>query len=182
MGIKPFIYIFFVLTIIAYFYEVHVDLANEDKKERPLVTFDTALMHMIDEKNVNRIVQASILSLYTNKEELYDAIIVDRSKDEKNENITDTVRANYLLKNGNFVTMQGDIKYNRSSSITLTTEELYYDMNKKVGYNNKPFELIYNQQRFTGNNIYFDANDNSFMAKNSHFELDIKNKDKNGSN
>lgn len=182
MGIKIFIYALFILSLISYFYKVDVDLGKKDKEERPLLTFDNATMYTIDEYEVRRVVQAKIAAIFEKKEELFDAIIVERVKDEKNEVFTDTIRANYLLKEQNFVTMRGDVKYNRGSQIVLNSDELYYDIGKMVGYNKKPFELLYDGQLLVGENIYFDGKNSIFEAEKSHFEIEMNNKDNNETN
>lgn len=182
MGIKIFIYVLFTLSLASYFYKVDVDLGKKTTEERPLLTFDNATMYTIDEYEVRRVVQAKIAAIFKNKEELFDAIIVDRVQDEKDKVFTDTIRSNYLLKEGSFLTMRGDVKYNRGGEIVLNSSELYYDIDKMVGYNKKPFELLYNSQLLTGTNIYFDGKSYIFEADKTHFEIDIKNKDNNETN
>lgn len=174
MGIKLFIYALFVLAIGAHFYEIDIKIDNKTKVERPLVTFNGATMYTIDEYEVRRIVQANIAAIFAKREELYEGFIVERVRDSENEEFTDTLRANFMEKKGEFVTLRGDVKYNRSSIMSLNSTELFYDLNKKIGYNNKPFDMVYNNQILSGKDIYFDGNVKTFEAKNTHFEIELK--------
>lgn len=178
MGIKIFIYVLFAIALVSYYYNPKVDLGNENKEEKPLVTFDNSTMYTIDEKEVTRIVQSKIASIYEKKEELYDGLIIDRNKNN-NEVFTDTMRANYLLKKKNDITLIGDVKYNRGDAISFSSEELYYNTDTMIGYNHKPFEINYKGQLLKGTNIYIDAKKNVFEAGKTHFELDMEKKDNN---
>lgn len=173
MAVKLFIYTLFLLSIGAYFYEVEVDIKQKEKEERPIVTFEDATMYVIDEKEVQRIVQAKTALIYNTKEQLYDAIIVERTVDDQNEVTTDNVRANYLEKKDNLVKMIGDIKYNRGTFLTLNSDELYYDLNTKIVYNSHPFDLMYNGQNMKGKNLYYDANKNFLKADKTFFEIEL---------
>lgn len=174
MGVKLFIYGLFIIAIGAHFYEIDIEIDQKKKEERPLVTFNTAIMYTMDEYEVRRIVQANIAAIFNNREELYEAFIVERAKGSADEEFTDTLKANFIEKKGDFVTLRGDVKYNRGVMISLDSEELFYDLNKKIGYNNKPFEMIYNGQKLTGKDINFNANTRTFEAKDTYFEIITK--------
>ncbi len=174
MGIKIFIYSLFLIALGAHYYQIDIEVDNTKKEERPLLTFNGATMYTIDDKQVQRIVQTNDVAIYKDREELFETVMVERSNSSAENDFTDTIRANYLEKKGDFITMRGDVKYNRSSFMTLNSDELFYDLNKKIGYNDKAFEMIYEGQRLTGTHIYFDSNSRIFKANNTHFEIELK--------
>lgn len=174
MGIKLFIFALFFVAIAAHLFDPEIKISDKVKQERPLVTFKDATMYTVDEIEVKRIVQADIAAIFKKREELYEAFIVERVRDSEKEEFTDTLKANFIEKKLDFVTMRGDVIYNRSSIMTLNSNELFYDMKKKIGYNNKPFEMTYEGQKLVGSDIYFDADKKVFEAKNTHFEIETK--------
>ena len=70
------------------------------------------------------------------------------------------------------------MKYKRDDFIKLNTEELFYNDLTKIASNTKPFDGVYNSNSVKGDTLYFDVNKNFVMAQNTHFEIEIDNKQK----
>jgi LPS export ABC transporter protein LptC len=172
MGIRIFIYILLAISIGGYYYQVDLFHKKVQKSNLPLVTFDDAILYNIDEENLKKIIQSKKADFYKQKKEFVDTTIYQRSIDKNNEILNEVLSANYILEqNNNFYKLIGDVKYSKNSNITLSSDELFYEANKKILYNDNNFTLIYNENKFNGISFFYNLNKGIFKANQIHFEI-----------
>jgi hypothetical protein len=169
MGINFFILLIIVVSIIV------TNLTVEQKKKQiqytniPLVTFENSTMYDINEKSVRQIVVSSQALNFKNRDELYDATIVNKN----DNNNTHTVSAEYILRKNNVYKLYQNVNIEIKSKTTssLMSDYIEYNQNTNIVNSNKEFELIYDKNKLLGKNLYFDINNNIIKATKTHFIL-----------
>lgn len=172
MGINFFILFLIVLSLIVSNLTFDEKIQKKVFKNIPLVTFNNSVLYDIDEKDVKQIVISSKALNYKNKDELYDAKIIIRNK----QNGANTVSAEYILKKDmNYKLYENvNITVNNENNIKLVSDYLEYDEKNQIFKNNNDFILDYNLNNIVGNSLYLDNKNNILRAKNTHFKLKIE--------
>jgi len=177
MAINRFIYILFITLILLLFIGFDKESIKKEDIDKPMLTFYDSTMYSINEKEVNQIIQSKKALRFKTKDEIYDGTIVIRANTKEGDNLTDTISALYIVKQGNNIKFLNEVKYNRGAFIMLTTDELEYNIQTKIAWNNMPFTAIYNGNKLEGSSFYVDSVNSYFKARQAHFEV-ISNKDK----
>lgn len=178
MGIKFFVFVLFVLSIGAYFIPVQNIKNSVADKDLPVVVFEKPFMYTLDEKSIHRIVIASQAVKYQNRDEMFNADITLKNQDETKTFISERLKADFIVKKADIYTAINNVKYTRDDFVKLNTNEMIYDNTNKIAQNSKPFDGIYNNHLIKGSNLYFDIKNDYITAKNTHFEIDVTNKEK----
>ena len=173
MGVKLFVASLFLLSVFSLFSEITKYAKIKDKKDTPLITFTDATMYTLNQDEVLRIVEAKNAIRYKTRDEMFDATVVSRVKDKKNNEAKDTVSAKKMVKKGDLYSFFDDVRYNRDNFMILRTNELYYDIKNEIAYSNMPFQSIYNGDILNGNKFYLDNKIKAFKAEQSHFEINM---------
>lgn len=174
MDIKSFITILLVLGIAAYFIPVENIKKDKSDKDIPLVIFEEPLMYTFNDSTITRVVQASHAVRYKNRDEMFNADIILNNIDKTKKYITEKFKADIIIKKKELYTLFDNVKYTRDNFITFSTNELYYNENTKIVYNDKPFEAKYYKSLLKGTNLYFDTTEKEMKSQNTHFEIDMK--------
>ncbi len=170
MAIKYFVFSLFVFSLISLF--VSIDTIKDTKKpeEKPHMIFDDAIMYTINQNGVDRVIDAKKTLIYNSKEEAYEAKVTIKTKDGK---VYDSVLSDYVLKQGDKISLLGNVVFNRGDFITVKTDEMYYDMQQKNAHNTKKFVAYYYDNKFTGD--HFSSKDNYYItSKNVNFNIKLK--------
>lgn len=170
MAIRYFIFSLFSISLISLF--ISIDKVKDPKQteEKPTMIFDNATMYTINQNGVDKVLEAKKTLIYNTKEESYEAKVTIKTKDEK---VYDTVLTDYVIKKGDQITLLGNVVFTRGDFIKVTTDEMFYDMNKKNAHNTKKFVAYYHDNKFTGDN--FSSKDNYYMtSKNVNFNIKLK--------
>lgn len=173
MGVKLFVVTLFLLSVFSLFSEITKYASVKKNKESPLVTFSDATMYTLNHEEVLRVVEAQTAIRYKTRDEMYNATIITRVKDKKNNEAKDTVSAERMIKKADLYSFFDNVKFNRDDFMLLRTNELYYDIKKEIAYNSVPFQSIYNGDVLNGNNFYLDNKIKFFKADKSHFEINM---------
>ena len=178
MGIKLFTFVLFVLAIGAYFIPVKNIQNSVADKDLPIVVFENPFMYTLDEKSIHRIVIASQAVKYQNRDEMFNADITLKNQDETKNFVSERLKADFIVKKADIYTAINNVKYTRDDFVKLNTNEMIYNDKNKIAQNSKPFDGIYNNHLIKGSNLYFDIKNDYITAKNTHFEIDVTNKEK----
>ena len=178
MAIKVFTFFLFAISLWAYFLPVESLKDRLADKDAPVVIFEEPFMYTIDTNSINRTVQASYAIKYKDRDEMFNSDIILKNIDKTKNFNSENLKADLVVKKENTYTLTNNVKYKRDDFIKLNTEELFYNDLTKIANNTKPFDGIYNNHFVKGDTLYFDLNNSSITAKNTHFELEIDNKQK----
>lgn len=176
MGIRLFIYVLFIISIISLFTNVSSDVKYKKHKDIALVTFNDSTMYTLDEKNVSRIVQSKEAKRFKKRDEMYEGTFIVRAKSKNTSSLTDIISADFIEKKGNKLKFENHVKYNRDDFISLSTDILYYNTKTKIAYNNKPFIGKYYNNFLIGEKFHVDTNKTYFKSQKAHFEIDLDEK------
>lgn len=176
MGINVFLSSLLAISVGVYFIPVENVVKITDNKDIPLVVFEEPLMYTLDESSVSRVVQSSHAVRYENRDEMINANVILKNKDPKKKFDAENLKAEIIIKKGDIFTLKKGVEYKRDDFIDLTTDELFYNLDTKVAYNEVPYEGNYFDHYIKGKKLYLDANKNSMKSKDVHFEIDMKNK------
>lgn len=174
MALKSFVFVLLFLATISYF--IPVDSVNKVKNEddSALLIFDNATMYTLNPQSINRIVNAKKALRYKNRDEIFDGVLVLRSKDSKNRKITDTLTSDLIIKKGDNFEFINNVVIRRDDYISLKTDQLMYDSKTKIAMNYLPFKGRYFNNTIKGEKVYLDMNKSYMKAKNTHFEIDME--------
>ena len=167
MAINIFIIIILIFSIALTNFKTKDKEIKEEYTNKPLVIFENSIMYDIDTTNIKRIVQSRQALNYKHRDELYDVTIIDRS----DENSTDTISAEYILKQNNIYKMYQNVHLVQNDTTQLSTDYLEFNTISKIVKNNTDFILRYNDNELIGDNLYFDSINSIIKAKNTHFRL-----------
>lgn len=165
MGLNFFIISIIVLSITFISYE-----SDEENKVRkvqniPQVVFLDSIMYDIDEESVKQIVQSKQLLNYKTKDEMYDATILNRTKD----NLSDSISAEYMVKKQDRYDFYQNVVVTRTDGVQLFSEHLRYNGTNKTLHNNTNFTFVKNDSSLDGENLYYNMLNEEFKAENTHF-------------
>ncbi|WP_418185841.1 LPS export ABC transporter periplasmic protein LptC [Aliarcobacter vitoriensis] len=177
MGLKIFITSIFFIAIFFYFSPIQdtkKDIKNEDI---PLFIFEKPVMYSFDESGLNRIIIAKQAIRYENRDEMYFGDITLNNSNEKKEFNKENIKSDFIVKRGGIYTLKENVEYKRDDFIKINTDHLIYDDLNKIAKNSKPFKAEYYTHRYNGENLYFEIEKNIINSKNTHFEIDMNNKE-----
>jgi hypothetical protein len=170
MAIRYFIFALFAVSLVSLFISIEKVKDAKKTKEKPTMIFENAQMYTITNTGVDKFMDAKKTLIYNTKEEAHEAKVIIKTKDEK---VYDTVLTDYVLKQGDKISLFGNVVFTRGDFIKVTTDEMYYDMKKKSAYNTKKFVAYYRDNKLTGDN--FSSKDNYYMtSKNVNFNIKLK--------
>ena len=172
MAINIFVLSIIIFTVILTNFKVEEKVVKKEYTNTPLVTFENSIMYDIDDENIKQIVQSRQALNYKNRDELYDATIIMRN----NENSSDTLSAEYMLKQKDRYKLYQNVNLTQSDTTQLTTDFLLYDSITKIAQNDIEFVLHRNDNELIGDNLYFDGINSIIRAKNTHFKLKVQEK------
>lgn len=174
MGINVFLSSLLLVAAGTYFIPVKNLSKSDEDKDIPLVVFDKPQMYTLTENSLNRVVEASHVIRYKNRDEMLNANIALKNKDENKNFDTEILKAKRLIKKDDIFTLKNEVVYQRDDFISIRTDELYYNLKTKVAYNNLPYEGKYYNHILKGDKLYLDVAKNSMKSNNVHFEIDMK--------
>lgn len=178
MALKIFISSILFISIIAYFMPIDNLEKMKITEDTPQVIFEQSTMYTMDEKSVSKVVVSNSAVRYKNRDEMYDADIILRNQDPKKDFISESIKAEKIIKQGETYTLIKEVEYERDDFVKINTDYLVYDNIKGIATNEHPFKSIYKTHIYDGTNLYLDVNNDNIKSKNVHFEIDLKKEDK----
>ena len=172
MGINKFFYALFTIAIVFLVLEKEEVIVEITNDEKPKVSFYDSVMYDITTKNVNQMIQSTQAYIYNSREELVDALIVNRKEAKDN---VDIVQADYMIKIKNDVYLDGNVHLQLDNSIDLKTEQLEYNIKTQIAKNNIAFEMIQDESNFMGDHLYLDGQNKHIIAKNAKIKIKVLN-------
>ncbi|WP_321311303.1 LPS export ABC transporter periplasmic protein LptC [Halarcobacter sp.] len=176
MVIRIFVFVLFSLSVIGYFMPVEQRAKKDADKDRPLLTFVDSTMYTLNTDSMNRIIFTKEAIRYKNRDVMHDGSLMLKSIDNDNQEITDTLLADLIIKRGDNFKFINDVQFTRNDYMTLNTNELLYNAETKIATNTLPFEGTYFNNYLEGENMYLDLNNYYMNALKTHFEIEIEKK------
>ncbi len=176
MGINIFLALLLSLSFFIYLIPIKSSNSSKTIKDLPLVIFEKPTMYTINEKYISRVAKAKNAYKYKNRDEFENADIILRNIDEEKDYKFENLEALQIIKKDNILELKKRVNYKRDDFISFKTDELLYDLTKKIAYNNLPFEGRYNRHFVSGKDLILDSKKSELKAKDIHFEFDLENK------
>ena len=171
MSINKFIYILLFLSIAFLFYQHKDNKEILKKEEKPIVLFKNSTTYDISNDGVSMVAQIDKAVLYSNFQELHNSTLIYKENDNSNN-----LSANYIKKIDNDLLLYGKVVFQNGKNILLKTKKLQYNIKNKIAKSDTKFELLLNNNYFSGDNIILDTKKKEIVAKNIHFKINIKDK------
>lgn len=170
MGLRFFVYGFFVAVTLLSFLTLESKTENREKAEVPTIIFSKASLYSLDDKNLKAIFVADRVLKYSDRDEFYDAVYTTQNKAK---NIVDSISAKKSIYKQEILYCEKDVKINRNSNIFMNSQNVIYDTKTKVFESKTPFDATYNGHSLKGDNMV--AYDNlKIFVDNPHFEIEVK--------
>jgi hypothetical protein len=176
MALKIFIFLMLVLSTTFYFVPIDILETKKTKEEIPEIIFENATMYSLNEIGVSKIVTASNVLKYKNRDEMYIADIILQNQDKTKDFNIENIKSDKIVKKGNIFDFIGNVEYLRDDFAKVNTEFLQYNEIKKIATNSHPFKSVYKTHNYEGTNLYLDAINDLIRSKNTHFRIDLKDK------
>lgn len=167
MAIKLFILSVIAVSLLLTNIKVQIKEQLKNNQTTPNVVFYDSIAYEINEKDVTKIVQSKQALNFESRSELYDATIIQRTKD----NLSDTLSAEYIIKKGDIYNFYQNVVLSRGNGLQLSSDRMTYNDSTKILYNDIEFILTKGNNILLGNNLYLDTISERFKAKNTHFKL-----------
>ena len=175
MGIKLFVTFTFLLSLGFYFVPISNNINSEDKKDIPLIVFDSPKMYTLNEENLTKIVLAKKAIRYANRDEMFQGDITLKNENKNQDYTLENINAEFIVSQGDILTFKDNVNYRRDGFVNLKTQELYYNTKEQIAYNSVKYRGWYYDNYVVGTNLYVDSVNKIIRSKNSHFEIDIEN-------
>lgn len=176
MVIKLFVSSLLLFSILSYFIPVENNTKKNEAEDIALLTFVDSTMYTLTPVSLNRIVNSKEALRYKNKDVMHDGVLTLKGKDSNNKEVTDILISDVIIKRGDDFKFLNNVKYKRDDSITLNTDELFYNDKTGIAKNTLPFDGTYFKNYIEGKNIYLDLNKYYMTAKDTHFEIEVEKK------
>lgn len=177
MVIRIFIAALLVLSIASYFIPVEQLNKKEVTNDIALLTFNESTMYTLTPISMNRVVTSKKVQRFKNRDVMYDGSLTLKGKDNENQEITDTLISDKIVKRGEVFEFLDNVRFLRNDYLTLNTDELVYNSEKKIATNTLPFDGKYFDNYIKGEKIYLDLNTYYMKSKNTHFEVEVQKKE-----
>jgi len=171
MGIRLFIILLIVLTIVFLFVEKEEVVQNITNETKPKVSFYNSTMYEITDTAINQVVTSAIVNLYDKKEELYDATIITKAKENSYD--TNTLSGNKIVKKEDDIYLTGAVNIILSDKTNIKTEQLDYNTKTKIATNKVNFLVTRDDQSFYGNGLFLDTINEKVEAENIKFSIKV---------
>jgi len=176
MGVRLFITLLLVIAVsLLIATVVFAPIKPSKDTQVPSVTFINSIMYDINNNEVTQLVKSKKAYHYDKKDELYDATVILKAKDEnKSKLISDTVSAKFIEITNDLIKFRGDVNYNRSTGTILQSQSLDYDRISEHLTSNYKFVAFYNGNKLKGNSLSIQKGQMVFKTKdNSPVKLDV---------
>lgn len=175
MGITKFLYLLLAFAIGMIFYDIDkIDSTNEES-ERPMVSFYDTVMYNIDTKSVNHVIPSKEAYLYKGREEMVDATVVTKEEKNRYDKSTNSVSAESMIKVGDDIYLDGNVDLQMANGMQLKTEQLQYNIKKKIVQNEQRFVVTKDFHDFYGRHLYYDLTKQELNAEDTHFKIKVEN-------
>jgi hypothetical protein len=171
MAIDKFVYILFSIVLVIQFIKIDDNIVKKDIKEQPTMILNNSTIYSINDKGLEKIIRSKVFSKYKNTEVLEDAIIESRMNDK---NTTTLLSANYMTKTNNKIELINNVNYTQGNILSLSTNQLDYDIKNQIATNKVNFYALYNFNEINGTHLYLDIKNNKIKSKNTHFSIENK--------
>jgi len=171
MGISKFLLLLILGTIVFLFIEKKIVVHNIDNEEKPKVSFYNSTMYEITDKNVNQVVTSKKTNIYKKREELFDATIVSKAKENSYD--TNTISGNKIVKKGDNVYLSGSVNLILSDKTNIKTEQLDYNTKTKIATNKVKFVAVQGNTTFYGNTLFLDTVNEKIKANQTKFRMKV---------
>lgn len=176
MAIKGFVSALFVLALVSYFIPVENTTKKNNSVDTPILTFSDSIMYTLTPESMNRIIYAKEVLRFRTRDVMHEGALTLTGVDKDGKELVDTLYSNLIIKRDEKFTFLNNVRYKRNNYITLNTDELIYDSKSKIATNTLPFEGRYFNNYIKGKNIYLDLNEYYMKSKNTHFEIEVENR------
>ena len=170
MDIRNFNYILLTAATLFYFVPVENKVKYDESKDLALVVFDDPLMYTLTQKQTTRMIDAKKFIRFKNRDEMYIASITLNNIEKE------SLEAHTIIKKDDLLTLKDNVVYSKSDTISLNTNELYYNLATKLAYNNVPYNGTYFSHKIVGDKLYLDTQNSIVQSNNVHFEINVDNK------
>jgi len=171
MGISKFLLLLILGTIVFLFIEKKIVVHNIDNEEKPKVSFYNSTMYEITDKNVNQVVTSKETNIFKKREELFDATIVSKAKENSYD--TNTISGNKIVKKGDNVYLSGSVNLVLSDKTNIKTEQLDYNTKTKIATNKVKFVAVQGNTTFYGNTLFLDTVNEKIKANQTKFRMKV---------
>ncbi len=175
MGITKFFYLLSAFCLAIILYDIDQTGTKTEENEKPLVSFYDTVMYNIDAEHVNNIIPSQEAYFYESREEMVKGTIVSRSNDKKLSKNTNTVSADYMVKIGDEVYLDGDVNLESADGMSLQTEQLQYNLKSRIAQNKQKFVARKDFHDFYGTHLYYDDIKQYLRARDTHFNIKVTN-------
>ncbi len=177
MAIRVFIFVLLVVSIISVFAPVDNSTNKLLQKDIALISFSDSTNFTLNDTEVTRIVESTNAVRYKSRDEMFNGTFYLRAKAKKTSNLPDVISADFIEKKGKKLKFVQNVDYNRDDYMTLKTDIMYYNLDTKIAYNDKPFIAKYYGDLLTGTELYMDTTKTYFKSQTAHFEINLENKE-----
>lgn len=176
MVIRAFVLILLVLSVTSYFIPVENIIKKDNEVETPLLVFNDSTMYTLTTDSMNRIVYAKEVYRFEKRDVMHEGALTLKNFDSKNNYVTDVLYSDIIVKRGDIYKFFKNVRFKREDFISLNTDELFYNAKEEIVTNTLPFNGNYYNNTIKGDNLYLDMKSYFMKSKNTHFEIDMKNK------
>lgn len=173
MGINKFL--FLVVIFIAVFLIIDKErmVTKTSEIEKPKVSFYDSTMYDISQSGVSQIIKSKQANIYEKSEELNDATIITKSKENSYD--TNILSGDSMIKKDDDVYLEGSVNLQMSNGTNLKTEKLHYNTQTQIAKNNVYFIATRKTDTFEGTSLYFDSLKEKIVAKTTKFRMKVTN-------
>lgn len=172
MAITRFFYILLVFSFIFLFYSKDTKPVEMKKEEKATVIFENSVMYEIDTQKVKQVIQSQKANIFKDYEELYNATVIAKSKDDIDR--SSSLSADHIVKIKDDIFLNGNVHFQSYNDVVFKSEQLHYNTKNDIAKNDTKFEATKKNSRFEGENLYYDSKINQIVAKNTHFKIDLE--------
>lgn len=180
MGINRFIYLLLILSVLFIFYKKDIVSTHVKPEEKPLVVFNDSVMYDLSLNSIEYIIQSQRAFVYEAHNELYDAVIMSRVDKKQSDSVEiDNLSARNIVKHGDNIYLNDDVRYDSYDGLIFKTESLQYNIKSKIATNDTYFDAVKEKHTFDGDTLYYDSMNKKMRAGNTHFKIGLKETDEN---
>jgi len=151
-----------------FFLNLKIDIKQQKaiKRHKANVEFYNSILYDINNNEVSKIIQSKQAFSYKNKDELYTATIILKSKNSVN-----SISADYIQRRNVIYKFYDNVYLNKGEDFSLSTDFLVYDEFDKILKNDTRFIINYKNSIMMGQNLYYDLNKEYLQALNVEFKI-----------
>ncbi|MCK9372893.1 MAG: LPS export ABC transporter periplasmic protein LptC [Sulfuricurvum sp.] len=132
---------------------------NTMSGEIPKIELESFVIYEVEPQGVKRFFEGKEGKLFDERYEITSAKFSNNTK-----HLLESIQSDHALYQADFITLNGNVRYQREDGLQFRSEEGTYDQNRSIIRTEGDFVITRNRNRIEGTKLYYNIDDDTVSA------------------